>query len=253
MAAIESPDQHHEDGNAAAKSIPGGQLEAEPGPEGEESGDAPPDRLRSYSVVLITLIAALGAIITWRAEVAATSAAELAQRGIVIAINLGAQQSQDRAQAMSEAADVMRVQQLLDERNMLQKQLVLTPPGHAKALLNTEYFVAYYVAEWQLRNDWQDNSYISDASAPVYNIGRRTSELVAESRTAADSGVFFADANREQHKRRDLLLLDVGLIIGLSCATVAHLVRRGRLQTFCAAAGTASFALGIIAFLIVEV
>jgi hypothetical protein len=253
MAAIESPDQHSEDGDAAANSTPSEQPEAEPGPKGEESDPARPDRLRSYSVVLITLIAALGAIITWQAEVAATSAAELTQRGIVVAINLAAQQNQDRAQAMGEAADVMRVQQLLDERNMLQKQLVLTPSGHAKALLNTEYSVAYYVAEWQLRNDWQDNSYIGDASAPVYNIGRRTSELVAESRTPTDSGAFFAGANREQHKRRDLLLLDVGLIIGLSCATVAHLLRRGRLQTFCAAAGTASLALGIVALLIVKV
>src|SRR5689334_19135260 len=96
-------------------------------------------RLRGYSALLITLIAALGAIVTWRAEVAATKAAELNQRGVVIAINLGAEQSMDRAQAMGAAADVPRVQQLLDERNLLGNELSLTPPGPAKTRLGTDY------------------------------------------------------------------------------------------------------------------
>jgi hypothetical protein len=212
-------------------------------------------RLRGYSALLITLIAALGAIVTWRAEVAATKAAELNQRGVVIAINLGAEQSMDRAQAMGAAADVPRVQQLLDERNLLGNELSLTPPGPAKTRLGTDYSVAYWAAEWQLRNDWPDNSYLSNArTAPNYNIARRTADLVAESRIPTNSVALFSQATDQQNTRRNLLLLDIGLVIGLACATVAHqLTRRGRLQTSCAAAGTAVLTLGLVAFLVLEV
>jgi hypothetical protein len=212
-------------------------------------------RLRGYSALLITLIAAMGAIVTWRAEVAATRAAELNQRGVVIAINLGAEQSMDRAQAMGEAADVPRVQQLLDERNLLGNELSLTPPGPVKTRLGTDYSVAYWVAEWQLRNDWPDNSYLSNArAAPNYNIARRTADLVAESRIPTNSVALFSQATDQQNTRRNLLLLDIGLVIGLACATVAHqLTRRGRLQMSCAAAGTAVLTLGLVAFLVLEV
>jgi hypothetical protein len=196
----------------------------------------------------------MGAIVTWRAEVAATRAAEFTQRGVVIAINLGAEQSQDRAQAMGEAADVTRVQQLLDERNLLYDELPFAV-GPVKAQLKTDYNVASWVAEWQLRNDWPDNFYLSHArTAPNYDIARRTADLVAESRLPTDSAAFFSQASHQQNTRRNLLLLDIGLVIGLACATVAHqLTRRGRLQRSCAAAGTAVLALGLAAFLLLEV
>jgi hypothetical protein len=197
----------------------------------------------------------MGAIVTWRAEVAATKAAELNQRGVVIAINLGAEQSQDRAQAMGEAADVTRVQQLLDERDLLSDELWLAPAGPAKTWLQTDYQVAFWAAEWQLRNDWPAGFYLSNArTAPNYGIGRRTADLVAESRIPTNSASFFSQARDQQNTRRNLLLLDIGLVIGLACATVAHqLTRRGLLQTSCAAAGTAVLALGIAAFLVLEV
>lgn len=226
-----------------------------PARKSQQSEHAARNRLRGYSALLITLIAAMGAIVTWRAEVAATKAAELTQRGVVIEINLGAEQSQDRAQAVGEAADVTRVQQLLDERNLLGEELSLATAGPVKVQLKTDYSVAYWVAEWQLRNDWPDNFYLSNApTAPNYNIARRTADLVAESRIPTNSTAFFAQASNQQNIRRNLLLQDIGLVIGLACATVAHqLTRRGRLQRFCAAAGTAILALGLAAFLVLEV
>ena len=54
------------------------------------------ERLKGFSVVLITLLAALGAIVTWRAEVAASTAAGLTQRGVVVLINLAAEQPKIR-------------------------------------------------------------------------------------------------------------------------------------------------------------
>jgi hypothetical protein len=232
---------------------PGATSTGQPDPEGGgESAHAPRDRLRNYSVVLITFIAALGAIITWRAEVAATAVAELTQRGVVTRINLAAEQTQDRAQAVGEENDVLRVQDLLDQRDLLQKELQLQGPADAQ--LQTEYNVAADVADWELRNDWTENYYLFNAkTAPTYDVARRTSDLVAESRTPTDSAVFFARADREQNKRRNLLLLDIGLVIGLSCATVAQLARRRYLQAFCAAGGTAIFTLAIIAFAVIEV
>lgn len=262
MATTKTPDQR---GDNHAGSAPA-QLE---NPERPSAAPQPPatppeppelqshehparSRLRGYSALLITLIAAMGAIVTWRAEVAASKAAELTQRGVVIAINLGAQQSMDRAQAMGEAADVTRVQQLLDERNLLGDEQSLAPAGPAKAQLSTDYGIAFWVAEWQLRNDWADGSYLSNArAAPNYNIARRTADLVAESRIPTNSAAFFSQASDQQNTRRNLLLLDIGLVIGLACATVAHqLARRGRLQASCAAAGTAVLALGLTAFLL---
>jgi hypothetical protein len=265
MATTEAPDQP---GDNRAGSAPAQREYPERPSAAPQPAATPPEppkrrsqehparnRLRGYSALLITLIAAMGAIVTWRAEVAATKAAELTQSGVVIAINLGAEQSQDRAQAMGEAADVTRVQQLLDERNMLGDELSLAPAGPAKARLKTDYGVAYWVAEWQLRNDWPDNFYLSNArTAPNYDIARRTADLVAESRIPTNSAAFFSQASDQQNTRRDLLLLDIGLVIGLACATVAHqLTRRGRLQTSCAAAGTAVLALGLAAFLVLEV
>lgn len=274
MATTESPDKPG-GSNATAAAALGGEPEprsVEPGhdpdgvtaaaaPGGEpEARSAEPDHdpdswLRGYSALLIAFIAALGAIITWRAEVAATNAAEATQQGVVVAINLGAEKTKDRALAMGAAADVARVQQLLDERDLLGEELSLTPAGAAKAQVRTEYSVAFWVAEWQLRNDWPDNSYLSNAaSSPTYDISRNTSDLVAESRLPTNSAPYFAQANSAQDRRRRLLLLDIGLVIGLACATVAHQVaRRGRLQVLCAAAGTAVFALGLIAFSIVGV
>jgi hypothetical protein len=236
-------------------SAPAAAPSAQPERGNREPDRTPRNRLRSYSAALITLLAAMGAIATWRAEVAATKAAELNQRGVVIAINLGAQQTQDRAQAMGEAADVTRVQQLLDERDMLYEELSLTPAGPAHAQLKTESSVASWVAEWQLRNDWPDNYYLSNArTAPSYDIAGRTAGLVAESRIPTDSATFFTQANNQQASRRKFLFLDIALVIGLACATVAHqLVRRGRLQVFCAASGTTILVLGIIGFVMVEV
>lgn len=233
------------------------QLTATP-PElpGRKSQEYPArNRLRGYSALLITLVAAMGAIVTWRAEVAATKAAEFTQRGVVIAINMGAEQSRDRAQAMGEAADVTRVQQLLDERNLLGEELSLAPAGPAKARLKTAYKVTYWAAEWQLRNDWPDNFYLSNArTAPNFGIARRTADLVAESRIPTNSAAFFSQASDQQNTRRKLLLLDIELVIGLACATVAHqLTRRGRLQRSCAVAGTAVLAFGLAALLVLEV
>jgi hypothetical protein len=247
--ATESSDEPRE--NSVTPARPKEQSEQKE----EEPRDNSHGRLREYSAVLIALIATLGAIATWRAEVAATNAAELTQQGIVIAINLGAEQTQDRAQAMGEAADVARVQQLLDERNAFSEELSVTPPGPANTQLETEYDIAAWVAEWQLRNDWPDNYYLSSAqSAPTYDITQRTSDLVADSGIPTDSATLFARASGEQDRRRELLLLDIGLVIGLACATVAHqLARRSRLQLFCVAAGTAIFTLGLIVFWIVEV
>jgi len=265
MVTTEPPDQPEDNHAASALREDPERPSAQPQPaatppepparKSQQSEHAARDRLRGYSALLITLIAAMGAIVTWRAEVAATKAAELTQRGVVIAINLGAEQSQDRDQAMGEAADVTRVQQLLDERNLLGEELSLAPAGPAKAQPKTDYSVAYWVAEWQLRNDWPDNFYLSNArTAPNYNIARRTANLVAESRIPTNSAAFFAQASNQQNTRRNLLLQDIGLVIGLACATVAHqLARRGRLQVFCAAAGTAILALALAAFLVLEV
>lgn len=265
MATTEAPDQPEDN---RAGSAPAQREHPERPSAAPQPAATPPEpaqrksqvhparnRLRGYSALLITLIAAMGAIVTWRAEVAATKAAELTQRGVVIAINLGAEQSQDRAQAMGEAADVTRVQQLLDERNLLGDELSLAPAGPAKAQLKTDYGVAYWVAEWQLRNDWPDNFYLSNArTAPNYDIARRTADLVAESRIPTNSAAFFSEASDQQNTRRNLLLLDIGLVVGLACATVAHqLARRGPLQTSCAAAGTAVLALGLAGFLVLGV
>ncbi len=246
---IDPPYIPHGGSSTDPEATPGGQPD--PG-GGGQSAHAPRDRLRNYSVVLITFIAALGAIITWRAEVAATAVAELTQRGVVTRINLAAEQTQDRAQAVGEETDVLRVQDLLDQRDLLHKELRLQGPADAQ--LQTEYDVTADVADWELRNDWAENYYLHSAStAPTYDLARRTSDLVAESRIPTDSAVFFARANREQDKRRNLLLLDIGLVIGLSCATVAQLARRHRLQAFCAAGGTIIFTLAIIAFAVIEV
>ena len=207
--------------------------------------------------MLIAAIAILGAITTWQAEVAATKAAELTQRGIVIAINLPAERTHDRGMAMGEAADVTRVQQLLDERDLFKKQLALTPPGPAKDQLKTESNVASWVAEWESWNNWPERDYPYKSNidiAPNYNITRRTSDLVSASRVPTNSASLFSQADSQQQKRRNLLWLDLGLVIGLACATVAHqLARRGRLQTSCAVVGIAIFALGVIALVTLEV
>ena len=140
MVTTEPPDQPEDNHAASALREDPERPSAQPQPaatppepparKSQQSEHAARDRLRGYSALLITLIAAMGAIVTWRAEVAATKAAELTQRGVVIAINLGAEQSQDRDQAMGEAADVTRVQQLLDERNLLGEELSLALSFH---------------------------------------------------------------------------------------------------------------------------
>ena len=118
----------------------------------ENREQAAGERLKGFSVVLITLLAALGAIVTWRAEVAASTAAGLTQRGVVVLINLAAERAKDQAIALSEEADVMRVQQLLDERDLLNDQLSMVTPGAAQDQLTTQYKVQFWVAEWRLRN-----------------------------------------------------------------------------------------------------
>lgn len=261
MATAEVPHQ-----SAANSATPAAAQSEQPEPiaqpepteaGGEKSDHTPGDRFRTLTAVLIASIAILGAVTSWQAEVAATRAAEFTQRGIVIAINLAAERTQDRGTAMGEAADVMRVQQLLDERDLFKKQLALTPPGPSKDQLKTESGIAFWVAEWESWNDWPERNYLYKSNigiAPNYNIGRRTSDLVSASRVPANSGSLFTQANRQEQKRRNLLWLDLGLVIGLACATVAHqLARRGRLQTSCTVAGSAIFALGIIALLTLEV
>jgi hypothetical protein len=211
-----------------------------------KSDKAAGERLKGFSVVLITLLAALGAIVTWRAEVAASTAAGLTQRGVVVLINLAAERAKDQAVALSGEADVMRVQQLLDERDLLNDQLSITTPGAAQDQLTTQYKVQFWVAEWRLRNAWAANFYLQNgATAPTYEVARRTADLVSESRVPAGSASWFAQADKEQRKRRYLLLLDIALVIGLSCATAAQFTRR-RAQVLCAASGATVFILGII-------
>jgi hypothetical protein len=217
-----------------------------------ESAKADGERLKGFSVVLITLLAALGAIVTWRAEVAASSAAGLTQRGVVVLINLTAERAKDQATALSEEADVMRVQQLLDERDLLDNQLSVTTAGEGQEELAMQYKVQFWVAEWRLRNTWAANFYLQNAAtAPTYDVARRTADLVAESRMPTDSASWFAQADKEQRKRRYLLLLDIALVIGLSCATAAQFTRR-RAQLLCTSSGAAVFVLGIIVIWIVE-
>ena len=168
----------------------------------------------------------MGAIVTWRAEVAASKAAELTQRGVVIAINLGAQQSMDRAQAMGEAADVTRVQQLLDERNLLGDEQSLAPAGPAKAQLSTDYGIAFWVAEWQLRNDWD--------TAPISQCPRRAELQYRPPHGRPGRGVTYTDqlggllqpGQRPAEHSAESPALDIGLVIGLACATVAHQLAR---------------------------
>lgn len=248
MASTESSDQQYEESN------PPPEVDSTEctGPAEEEPGDAHVDRLKSIGVTLITLIAALGALVTWRAEVAATMAAQLTQQGVVISINLAAEQAKDRAIALNEEADVMRVQQALDERDLLGEQVALASAGPAKDQLTTMYQIQFWVAEWRLRNVWTSNFYIRNAATtPIYNVAGRTADLVSESRIPTDSASSFAQADREQSRRRYLLFLDIGLVIGLSCATVAQLTRR-RMQLLCVMSGTAVFILGVIVLGIVE-
>ena len=169
----------------------------------EKPEQAAGERLKGFSVVLITLLAALGAIVTWRAEVAASTAAGLTQRGVVVLINLAAERAKDQAIALSEEADVMRVQQLLDERDLLNDQLSMVTPGAAQDQLTTQYKVQFWVAEWRLRNAWAANFYLQNAAtAPAYDVARRTADLVSESRMPADSAFWFAQADKQQRKRR---------------------------------------------------
>ena len=101
--------------------------------------------------------------------------------------------------------------------------------------MTTQYKVQFWVAEWRLRNAWAANFYLQNAAtAPAYDVARRTADLVSESRMPADSAFWFAQADKEQRKRRYLLLLDIALVIGLSCATAAQFTRR-RTQLLCAA------------------
>ncbi len=249
MAIAESPDKPHEENCTSAEPTSGEESDS----AGEDPHHAPSDRLKGFSAVLIALIAALGAVVTWRAEVAASTAAVLTQQGVVVSINLAAEQSKDRAMALGEEADVMRVQQLLDERDLLSDQMAVTPAGPAQHELATEYNVQYWVAEWQLRSAWAANFYLHNAATtPTYDVASRTADLVSESRIPTNSAYSFTRADSEQHKRSNLLLLDIGLVIGLSFATVVPLVRR-RLQIFCAASGSAIFFLGVIAFWMLEV
>lgn len=247
MAITESSDQHYKENPAPPEAAPGEHADS----AGQEPDHAPEGRLKGFSVVLITMIAALGAIVTWRAEVAASTAAEFSQRGVVVSINLAAERAKDRAIALNEETEVMRVQQLLDERDVLGDQMTLALAGPAQDQLTTEYHIQFWVAEWRLRNSWTANFYLQSATTPAYNVERRTADLISESRIPADSASSFARADSEQRKRRYLLLLDIALVLGLSCATVAQLTRH-RVQIFCAASGTAVFILSVIAVWLLE-
>ncbi len=134
----------------------------------------------------------------------------------------------------------------------MNNQLGMTPAGEGQEELAIQDKVQTWVAEWRLRNMWAANFYLQNAAtAPTYDVAGRTADLVSESRIPTDSASWFAQADKEQRKRRYLLLLDIALVIGLSCATAAQFTRR-RTQLLCASSGAAFFVLGIIFIWIVE-
>lgn len=214
------------------------------------------DRFRTVLAVLIALISVMGAITTWRAEVAGSEAGQDNSQGQIVAATAAGLRQQQLAEALSEAHAAQRSYE--DQKNFtLREQEANQASADVAEQLRFEAQEDNSVALKLLDLGFWSPDYVAHSTVELptsvqYDVERRVNDLMREQEVDTDSQRWYDSANEELTTRNQLYGVDLLLVVALALVAIAQIVRRRRTAYAWALPGGSLFLAGLVLFALVE-
>ncbi len=215
------------------------------------------DRFRVVLAILIALISVMGAITTWRAEVAGSDAGEANSEGEVVAATAAGQRQQYLATALSQAHAAQRSYEDEKQFTFNENEAKLATSTAVSTQLRLLAQEDNDVALKLLDLGYWTPDYVPHSTAQLptsvdYDINRQVDDLMRENEVDTDSQRWYDEATAALTTRNQLYGVDLLLVLALALMALAQIVRRRRTAMIWAAPGGVLFVAALILFTVIE-